>query len=327
MAASTIAILTYVALALTALAAVLAWGVRHGRAYTARMEAQFPPSGRFIEAEGVKLHVGERGETGAPRLFLIHGAATAMPDLILPIEAISAGAHHIAAYDRPGLGYSERPARAHELKVQAACAAAALEQTGDGGPALVIGHSLGAAVALRLAHERPDLVRGLLLLAPASHPFPGKTVWWSRVAANPLFGPLFCAALIPLFGPPSLPGALKRVFFPAKPPPDYAERIGLKLIFRPRPFRASALDVAATKREFARQMQFYAELLTPAIIITSDVDKVVSPRIHARALAFDMGAELVTAPGAGHAPHATRPDLIEAAIARLEAMAASASED
>jgi pimeloyl-ACP methyl ester carboxylesterase len=34
-------------------------------------------------------------------------------------------------------------------------------------PALVVGHSFGGQAALRLAHRRPELVRGLLLAAPS----------------------------------------------------------------------------------------------------------------------------------------------------------------
>ena len=48
----------------------------------------------------------------------------------------------------------------------AAATAAVLEAEGVDG-AVVAGHSLGGLVALRLARTRPDLVRGLLLVAPA----------------------------------------------------------------------------------------------------------------------------------------------------------------
>lgn len=37
----------------------------------------------------------------------------------------------------------------------------------DGGPAVVVGHSFGGAIALNLAATRPDLVRALVLLDPA----------------------------------------------------------------------------------------------------------------------------------------------------------------
>jgi len=46
-------------------------------------------------------------------------------------------------------------------------AVAALLEHERAAPALVVGHSFGGLVALRLAHRRPELVRGLLLVAPA----------------------------------------------------------------------------------------------------------------------------------------------------------------
>lgn len=48
----------------------------------------------------------------------------------------------------------------------AAATAAVLDAEGVSG-AVVAGHSLGGLVALRLARSRPELVRGLLLVAPA----------------------------------------------------------------------------------------------------------------------------------------------------------------
>jgi pimeloyl-ACP methyl ester carboxylesterase len=301
---------------------------RNGRAFVARAEKRFPPLGRFIESnEGVRLHVVEAGDAANPRLFLIHGALSNLRDMWDAFRAFETH-HHVSAYDRPGLGYSQRAKHAERLLVQAKAAIAALEQTGGGAPALIIAHSLGAATALRVAIERPDLVRGLILLSPASHPYPGGNAWWAHLAATPLIGRAFCATLVPLVGPLMEKSGLDGVFRPEKAPKDYAERIGLALAFRPRAFRANALDVTATKKEFVKQAPLYVDILAPTIIIAADHDKIASTELHARALARELqNAELVIAPGAGHAPHASRPDLVGAALARLEAMARAAAGD
>jgi len=65
----------------------------------------------------------------------------------------------------------------------------------------------------------------------------------------------------------------------------------------------------------------------PAVVITAEKDKIVSPKRHARALAADLpAAELVIAPGAGHMPHRLRTDLVLAAIRRVNALAAAPAE-
>ena len=63
-----------------------------------------------------------------------------------------------------GTGFSSRPAKAdYSLTAQAHRMAAVLDSLGSG-PVLVLAHSLGAAMAFRLAVDRPDLVRGIVSL-------------------------------------------------------------------------------------------------------------------------------------------------------------------
>jgi pimeloyl-ACP methyl ester carboxylesterase len=63
-----------------------------------------------------------------------------------------------------GTGFSSRPLRAdYSLAAQSQRIATVLDSLGSG-PVLVLAHSLGAAIAFRLAIERPDLVRGIVSL-------------------------------------------------------------------------------------------------------------------------------------------------------------------
>jgi pimeloyl-ACP methyl ester carboxylesterase len=176
---------------------------------------------------------------------------------------------------------------------------------------------------LRLALDYPELVAGLVLLAPASHPYPGGNAWHARLGATPVIGQAFAWLFVPVVGPPMGSAGVPAGFAPASPPADYAERVGLGLLFRPSQFVANAQDVTATNAEFTAQAPRYPEITAPTIILTPDRDSVVSPRIHAQALAGDIpAAELITLQGAGHAPHWTQPQACLAAIDRVAAMAA-----
>lgn len=63
-----------------------------------------------------------------------------------------------------GTGFSSRPAKAdYSLAAQSHRLAAVLDSLRYG-PVLVLAHSLGAAMAFRLAVDRPDLVRGIVSL-------------------------------------------------------------------------------------------------------------------------------------------------------------------
>jgi pimeloyl-ACP methyl ester carboxylesterase len=291
-------------------------------AYVRRVEARWPPEGRFIDTGDARLHVREAGAASAPRVLLIHGANANLRELWAPFAEELARDFRVIAMDRPGMGYSTRPRRnGHKLTTQARLAAAVLRETG--GPAIVVGHSLGAAVALRLALDAPNLVAGLVLLAPASTPFAGKPIWWARLPATPLLGRIFCSLIIPNLAPLIAHANIDNNFAPGAAPANYYDRSAVGLAFRPDAFRSSAQDVCAVSAELAAQAPTYPELLAPTIVITAEKDRVLSPKRHARALASALpNAELVIAPDTGHMPHQLRPDLALAAIRRVNAMAA-----
>lgn len=97
------------------------------------------------------VHAGEHG----PRVVLVHGfTQTHVSWMAVAIDLD--GDHRVVAVDLPGHGGSS------EVHADLPLAARLL---GDaGGPATYVGYSLGGRVALRLALDRPDLVRGLVLL-------------------------------------------------------------------------------------------------------------------------------------------------------------------
>ncbi len=313
--------IAWVGLAVLAGALLILAAERHHRAFVARAEAQTPVTGRMIEAGGAHVHVREAGRGDGASVLLIHGALANLRELAGPLADLEQN-FHVIAYDRPGLGHSSRPRNAARLGAQARVARDVLAACAAG-PAIIVGHSLGAAVALRLALDFPGLVRGLVLVAPASHPYPGKNAWWARLAATPFLGAAFCRWVVPAFGPSLGKRGVRSNFAPAPVPHGYWREAGVDLAFRPEAFRASARDVVATRGEFAAQAPRYSDILAPAIVVASERDLVASTRIHARPLAYDLAGELVSAPGAGHMPHRLRADLVVAAVARVHAIASA----
>ena len=75
---------------------------------------------------------------------------------------------HIAL-DRPGFGRSGPPKAVVSIEHQAAAVKPLLQQA-ESKKAIVVGHSLGASVAVQAALDYPDKVGGLLLLAGAFDP-------------------------------------------------------------------------------------------------------------------------------------------------------------
>ena len=98
-------------------------------------------------------------EGGAgPTVVLLHGFGGAASNWTLVAPALTRVAR-VLVPDLPGHGGSSAlPAPPETLDPFADRVAHLLDE-----PALVVGHSLGGVVALRLAARRPDLVRGLVL--------------------------------------------------------------------------------------------------------------------------------------------------------------------
>ncbi len=263
---------------------------------------------KFVEAEGVEVHVDSWGE--GPPVLLIHGASSDMDVFKPTVIPLLRKRYFLAAYDRPGMGFTrERPPNAETLEVQAKVAADVIEQIGLNKP-IVIAHSYGGAVALRLALDRPDLISGLVLIAPVAYDWPGGVSWHLYWSANPVVGGLFNHAAQPFVEAAARDG-VKGTFAPLPPAPDYFERASVIRATTPTALRANGLDLLAAKSEVTAQQDRYPGITMPVAIMTGDRDGVVSPAIHSRQLAKTLpDVRLKIVHGAGHVPHEADPQAL-----------------
>ena len=281
-----------------------------------------PPLGRRVlltHADGSRsaLHVIERGDgsDGEPPLLFLHGACGNALDQLGAFGHRLPPTRRAIFVDRPGHGYSDRGPHASTPSGQADALVTALDALGIE-RAVVVGHSFGGAVALGMAIEHPERVAGLVLLAPASHPWPGAgTAWFYELAARPVLGRLFSWTLVVPFGIGRVAGGVAGVFQPQPVPADYARASGAALAIRPGAFRATALDVTRLHAWFEEHAARYEAITAPTVIVTGDEDRIVWPEVHAMPLARTIrDAKLVTVPGLGHKPDYVVGDLVVEAI-------------
>lgn len=153
---------------------------------------------RFVEAGGVSWHAQLAGEGEAPVVVLLHGTGASTHSWRDVLPGLCARGMRVLAPDLPGHGFSSRPATLAQMSVPGMSAAlGALYRTLGVTPRVMVGHSAGAAIALRQCVDgwvQPD---GIVSLNGAILPFPGVT-------GKLLFGPLARAVarigpLAPLF--------------------------------------------------------------------------------------------------------------------------------
>lgn len=286
-----------VAVALALLSAWVAW----------RAERAVPPCGRFIDIDGAPIHYLDQGQ--GLTIVMIHGLGGQMQNFSHSLLARLTSEFRVILVDRPGSGYSTRSrGSSARLSVQADTVAKFLRALNLDRP-LLIGHSLGGAVALALALDHPDRVAALGLIAPLTHPPREVPAPFLRLALRSKL--LRWVAAWTLATPVSLlkgPEMLAYVFSPDKPPDDFAAAGGGQLGLRPWTFYATSSDMVAVNEDLPGMAERYGTLHMPVAVLFGQDDRVLNWREHGAALEGQVpGLELTLVPG-GHMLPVTDPE-------------------
>jgi pimeloyl-ACP methyl ester carboxylesterase len=291
----------------TAVLATSAVLIRH-RARQA--EYKHPPTGTFLEVDGVRLHYLDRGK-GTP-VILLHGNGVMARDFEASglVERLSPR-YRVLAFDRPGFGYSARPrGRLWTPEAQAMLLHHAWEQLGIELP-LIVGHSWGTLVALALALNPAVAVRGLVLLSGYFFPTARADVPVMAVPALPGVGDVMRYTVSPLLGRLTGPRLIRKMFAPRPVPASFPAAMPLALMLRPWQIRASAEDTAFMIPAAAAFQPRYPELVLPVTIMAGANDQVIDGRRQSAQLHGTLPqSTLRVLPGVGHMLHYAVPEQV-----------------
>jgi len=286
------------------------------RVKTAATERSHPPEGKFIEVDGVRLHYLERGS--GPALVLLHGNGVMAEDFQLSglIDRL-AQTNYVIAFDRPGFGYSERPAATTWTpEAQAQLLHRALQLLQVERP-VVVGHSWGTLVALAMALDYPTDVRALALLGGYYYPSLRIDALVNALPALPVVGTVWRHTLAPLLGRALWPALSKQVFSPAAVPARFRQ-FPPWMALRPAQLQAAAAENGLMVPAAKRLARRYRQLTMPVALLAGMGDKVIAPdRQTGRLHAALPQSTLEMARGAGHMVHYHEIEAIAAAIAKL----------
>lgn len=262
---------------------------------------------------GIRLFHEFVGEAGPP-LALVHGSWGDHHgwDQVVPLLASS---HRALIYDRRGHGQSERPSTQGSVAEDVADLAALIEAL-EIGPAHVIGGSLGATIALRLAIGRPELVQSV-----AAHEPPLLDI----VRDDPVHGPLTreIKGRIVLVASHLTAGEIEagtRLFVETVAfGPGAWEQI-------PREMRQGAMDHAPTFLDETRDPELFdidldalAKVGCPVLLTRSRQSPPWCAPVVARLAAAMPDAETHVFPDAAHDPMRSHPAAYAAVISRFVA--------
>ena len=270
---------------------------------------------RFVEAGGLRWHVQQMG--AGPTLLMLHGTGAATHSWRSFAPAL-ADRFTVVAPDLPGHGFTGAlPSKRMSLPGMAAAVYALLREL-DCTPDLVLGHSAGAAILIRMTLDGFIRPRGLVSLNGALMPWRGLPAHIfspaaKLMAANVLVARLFARRAADRRVVERLVESTGSTLEPAGV--DLYQR----LVRHPSHVGASLAmmanwDLAALAPELSR-------LEPPLFLVVGEGDLTVSPSEARRVRERLPGAEVISLPGLGHLAHEERPeevaDLVKGLADRL----------
>ena len=122
---------------------------------------------RIIPTGVVPLHAFvAAGEGPLPTTVLLHGIGAAAITYAATLVRLRPHVRRLIALDLPGHGFSAAPEVRLTPEVLFGCVREALDRAADE-PIILVGNSMGGALALHYAMEEPERVRALVLVSPA----------------------------------------------------------------------------------------------------------------------------------------------------------------
>lgn len=218
------------------------------------------------------------------------------------VPALVAGGFRVAAMDLRGHGDSDASFSAYDDVAAGQDALALVEELG--GPAVLVGSSMGAGAAVWAAAEAPDLVRGVALLGP--------------FVRNPPVNPLMAFAFrVAMSGPWARRAWLAYLpkLYPGRKPEDLKQHIADIDASMRRPGHVKAF-VATTRTSHAPAEERLGRVAgRPVLVVMGEKDPdFADARAEAQWIGQRLHVEPILVPGAGHYPHVEDPERVNEAL-------------
>jgi pimeloyl-ACP methyl ester carboxylesterase len=217
----------------------------------------------------------------------------------------------VATMDLRGHGDSDATFTTYDDVAAAQDALALVEKLG--GPAVIVGNSMGAGAAVWAAAEEPGLVSGIVLIGPfvRNAPMNPLLVWAFRAMMSGPWAPKMWTSYLPKL-------------YPSKKPTDFQQhRQEIAQSMKERDKRKAF--VATTRTSHAPAESRLGDVKCSSLVVMGDKDPdFPDPANEAEWIAERLNAKVLIVPGAGHYPQVEFPTVVGGPIAQFCTTAAAA---
>ncbi|MDE2080769.1 MAG: alpha/beta fold hydrolase [Burkholderiales bacterium] len=268
---------------------------------------------RFVDAAGLRWHVQRMGVAGAPQLLLLHGtgASTHSWRTLLPLLAPH---FDTLTLDLPGHAFTATPGPAGLSLPGMAGEIGELLRRIDFAPALIAGHSAGAAIAVQMAlagHAQPQALVGLNAALLPLHGIAGQlfSPLAKLMALNPLVPRLFSWRATD-------PRVLQRLLDGTGSTLDAEGRALYGRLVADPAHVAGALGMMANW-DLPALAQDLPRLAPPLHLLVGSADRTVPPAQAAQVQALLPSTRVVALAGLGHLAHEEQPARVARELVRI----------
>lgn len=199
-------------------------------------EEAYKPVSKFYDVDGYTMHYMYQDMGQEASLVFMHGTPGSWDAFISYFKSDTLFQRaNIVSPDRPGFGKSSYGKPIKSLEEQSRLLKPILEAIPA--PRILIGHSLGGPIVARMAMDYPELVDGIIMLAPALDPSLEPDEDWFRI---PMRWPVI--------------GAIA-----------------------PKIFRISNEELVFLEEELELMLPLWKEITIPSVVVQGGKDRLVAP--------------------------------------------------
>jgi pimeloyl-ACP methyl ester carboxylesterase len=269
--------------------------------YLSRVATQprLTASTRYLSRQEGRIAYDVEGD--GPLVLLVPGMGDLRATYRFLSPGLIAAGYRVATTDLRGHGDSD-PTFPSYGDVETASDIVALSEA-LGGPAVIVGNSMGAGAAAYAAAERPDLVSALVLVGPfvRDGSISAFTRILMRLAMATPWAPLTWRAYAPKF-------------YAGRHPEDLDTYLSEVISSVKRPGYAMAFS-RTTRTSHAPVEARLPEVTAPTLVVMGEQDPdFPDPKAEAEWIASALRGTVLMVPEAGHYPQSQQPELVATAI-------------